>query len=517
MNVKAGMTTAFAAGIVAAVAACTGGAGPEVARADAAGDSPPAVRTLTLDVSERGKPGPLPCRVRIYRPGAAHEPAYLDVCAGHVAVELPAGPYVARVERGPEYERIEQAVEMQAAEDRHLRVELRRLVDLRQLGWYSGETHVHDPTPRPVGKPAGGHPVDGALLTRHMLAENVNVAPVLTNWQPALPTAEVPDPAVVEVAADRVYSLYNWEDEPRYDSVNYFRIGKPFEVSESAEQMGIIDRLREVKRQQPGVVAVVDANNFERVPHLVATGEIDGMETLSHKFSWWLMSDQHGVDFTRGWGRQLATKDWRMHGLYHQDLYYRYLNCGFRIVPSGGTAFGFRSRVGLGFNRVYVHLGEDFSYERWWDGFLAGRSFVTNGPVLLAKANGKLPGEVFTSPADSPFEARLEVAVVSNRPLESIEVIRDGKVAERIEVDGTAATVEPRPLAFDRSGWFLVRTITTATNNFIAAHTAPFHVEIGGTASTIHREDVQFLLDWVGEEDLGGARKTYEALLQQAR
>jgi hypothetical protein len=50
----------------------------------------------------------------------------------------------------------------------------------------------------------------------------------------------------------------------------------------------------------------------------------------------------------------------------------------------------------VGYDRVYVHLGSDLNYEKWWEGLRAGRSFVSNGPLLRCRANGKLPGEVFT-------------------------------------------------------------------------------------------------------------------------
>ena len=42
-----------------------------------------------------------------------------------------------------------------------------------------------------------------------------------------------------------------------------------------------------------------------------------------------------------------------------------------------------------------LHIGYDFSYDNWWAGLKAGRSFVTNGPLLVVKADGHLPGHVF--------------------------------------------------------------------------------------------------------------------------
>jgi hypothetical protein len=49
----------------------------------------------------------------------------------------------------------------------------------------------------------------------------------------------------------------------------------------------------------------------------------------------------------------------------------------------------------VGYNRAYDYVGDDFSYDNWWNGLKAGRSFVTNGPLLVTKANRHLPGHVF--------------------------------------------------------------------------------------------------------------------------
>jgi hypothetical protein len=58
------------------------------------------------------------------------------------------------------------------------------------------------------------------------------------------------------------------------------------------------------------------------------------------------------------------------------------LNCGLRIPPSAGSGSGVLPNP-VGYNRVYVHLDEQLTYDGWWQGFKQGRSLVTNGPLLL--------------------------------------------------------------------------------------------------------------------------------------
>ena len=65
-------------------------------------------------------------------------------------------------------------------------------------------------------------------------------------------------------------------------------------------------------------------------------------------------------------------------------LWHRLLNCGFRLPASAGTdVFLNRLRGRLpGGDRAYVRLDGAFSYDAWVKGLKAGRSFVTNGPML---------------------------------------------------------------------------------------------------------------------------------------
>jgi len=81
-------------------------------------------------------------------------------------------------------------------------------------------------------------------------------------------------------------------------------------------------------------------------------------------------------------------------GYWTQEIYYQILNSGLRIPPSAGSASGVLPNP-VGYNRVYVQVDGELTYEKWWDGLCAGRSFVTNGPLLLVRADGELPGMYF--------------------------------------------------------------------------------------------------------------------------
>src|SRR6185503_5613712 len=95
-------------------------------------------------------------------------------------------------------------------------------------------------------------------------------------------------------------------------------------------------------------------------------------------------------------------------GRWTQDIYFHLLNSGLRVPPSAGSASGVLPNP-VGYNRVYVHTGERLDYEAWWQGLKTARSFVTNGPLLLVRADDKLPGEVFEWKAPQKIKLHVQL------------------------------------------------------------------------------------------------------------
>jgi hypothetical protein len=461
--------------------------------APASGAQPPEPRgSLRLRVNQRSAAGallPAPSRIHLRdgrgRPVLAPGlPAFRDHfnCDGEVRLELPAGPYTYTVERGPEFRRDSGRLEVAAGADREHVVVLNRAIDLAALGWYSGDIHVHRP------------PEHMPLLLR---SEDLHVAPVLTVWNrdDRWRGRTLPEPLLVAVEPSRTYHLLACEDERRGGALLYFNLTRPLDFSRDGPEFpSPVTHLHEAL-QQPGAWVDIEKPFWWDMPTWVATGRIRSIGLANNHMCRRLMHDEEA------WGRPRDRTQFpapRGNGLYSQDLYYRLLNCGLRIPPSAGSASGVLPNP-VGYNRVYVHLDGPFSHEGWWRGLGAGRSFVTNGPILLVRADGQDPGHVFRSPGGEKVTITLDARVEGNDPLEAIEVIRDGAVVERLA--GHTPGDRPRlsPQVFEKSGWFLVRAIAAVPETFRFASTAPFYVEVGDRARTVHRGDVAFFLRWIAE------------------
>ena len=190
-------------------------------------------------------------------------------------------------------------------------------------------------------------------------------------------------------------------------------------------------------------------------------------------------------------------RDWT---LYTFGMYYTLLNAGFRSVPTAGTASGVHP-VPAGFSRVYVHLPDGFSYEKWLAGLEAGRSFVTTGPMLFAKVNEQLPGETFRQ-AGTPAKYRIAGTIVSEEKLSFIEVVHNGVAVRTIMPKNRETSEGAYESSFDTevttesSGWLAVRCWEDRPGGrFRWAHTAAWHIEVPGKPLKLRREEKEFLVE----------------------
>ena len=328
-------------------------------------------------------------------------------------------------------------------------------------------------------------------------SEDLHVAPVLTDWNRTniWKDRPLPDRLLVEVEPTRYFHRLACEDERLGGALLYFNLKRPLDLSgDGLEFPSPVTHLREALDQE-GTWVNIEKPFWWDMPTWVATGKVRSLGLANNHMC---RSEMYKDE---AWGRPRDLRQFpspRGNGYYSQDLYYRLLNCGLRIPPSAGSASGVLPNP-VGYNRVYVHVDGPFSHDAWWSGLGLGRSFVTNGPILLVQANGEDPGHVFRAPAGAKATVVLDVRVIGDDPLETVEVIRDGVIVERLEGKLLAERPILKPLVFERSGWFLVRTIAAVPETFRFASTAPFYVEIGDRPRVVRRADVTFFLQWIDE------------------
>ena len=195
--------------------------------------------------------------------------------------------------------------------------------------------------------------------------------------------------------------------------------------------------------------------------------------------------------------------------LITSDVWYKLLNCGFRIPAAAGTdAFpNFAELRGPpGLVRVYAKSGRTLDHRRWLDAIKAGRTFVTNAPLLTFTVNGHEAGDEFRAPSGTR-RVRASVTVRSNVPIDHVEIVSNGRVVTRLArreqrtgsrellVDTTVT------LAVDRNSWFVARAYSDkprlpVLDLYPFASTSAVYVKIDNAPISC-REDAEYFLRWI--------------------
>ena len=156
------------------------------------------------------------------------------------------------------------------------------------------------------------------------------------------------------------------------------------------------------------------------------------------------------------------------------SLWYRLLNCGFRLPASAGTdCFLNRIRSRLpGSDRAYVKIDTAFSYAEWIRNLKAGRSFVTSGPLLEFTVDGKFLGESIQLSSTGTVSVR--ASATGSSPLDRAELVYNGAIVATgdLSTDRLTATFE-QAVKVDRSGWLCFRAYA---QDRTLAHTSPIYL-----------------------------------------
>ncbi|MCG8651150.1 MAG: CehA/McbA family metallohydrolase [Pirellulales bacterium] len=447
--------------------------------------------TLQINVSDLAG-APQPCRVHLANEAgqpqrASGQPFWRDhfVCSGRVAVDVPPGKYFYQIERGPEYERRAGTIRVGGQPITTLNVSLSRIANLRDRGWYSGDLHVHRPLE------------EIELLMR---AEDLDFAPVITWWNNRNPWQETKPPAELVRRFDghRIYHLMAGEDEREGGALLYFGLKRPLRLAgstrESPSPMHFVSMAR---KQNPDVWIDIEKPFWWDVPVWLASGQMQSIGLANNHMC------RSSVYASEAWGKPRDTT--RLpnplgNGFWTQEIYYHLLNSGLRVPPSAGSASGVLPNP-VGYNRVYVHLkeGVDFTRQTWFEALGAGRSFVTNGPLLLVRADGMLPGHRFEIPSSGERSVKIQVELTSLDRISKVELIQNGEVTQTKDCDDEVHQRMEFRVTVEGPGWFLVRAITDVKNTFRFASTAPWFVETEHQQHRISRQSATFFLDWTRE------------------
>ncbi|MEN6498680.1 MAG: hypothetical protein ABFD16_30615 [Thermoguttaceae bacterium] len=443
---------------------------------------------LVLTVVDKDTGKPIPCRIHLKtangKPRKVEKlPFWFDhvVCPGQVTLQLPKGSYSFELERGPEYVTCSGHFTVDNFADDAKTVELQRCVEMAKHGWWSGDLDVHRPA---------------SEIELLMQADDVHVVPLISWWNNEILSGAKSGgkEPLVQFDTDRYCQLLGGGHVRAGGTLLYFNLPKPLLLVGADREYPPPARFVEQARQKEGVWIDLAKPFGWDLPALVAHGQIDSIQVAHGQIcrTKTISEETDGkprgkLRFPGNWGN----------AQWSQEIYFQLLNSGLRIPPTAGSGSGVTPNP-VGYNRVYVHVDGEFSYEKWWENLKAGRVTITNGPLLEPKVAGELPGHTFHGHKGQIMDFEIGLTFATREPISYLELIQDGRVAHSIRFNEYAKSGRLPKLEFRESGWFLVRAVTDLQQTYRFAMTGPYFVEFD-EKPRISKRSVQFFLDWVYE------------------
>ena len=443
---------------------------------------------LELTVVDRKTKQPIACRMHLrtaagrpYRPKKV--PFWHDHFAfpGKITLKLPLGEYFFELERGLEYVERSGRFTINRYADDSEEVDMLRFVEMSSHGWWSGDLDVR--------RPAG----DIELL---MMADDLHVAPLVAWGNDARKqgSRSRPETPLVRFDGDRFYHLLAGAHACPGGSFLLLNVPAPLELGDGREAYPPTLVPLEQVRQQDGAWIDMTRPFCWDLPTLVAHGQIDSIQVAHSQ-----ICRDRVIDDQKG-GKPRDTVLYpgvQGIGRWSQAVYFHLLECGLRIPPSAGSGSG-QAPNPVGYNRLYVQVDGELTYQKWWEGLRAGRVVITNGPLLQPSVRGEPPGYLFQAQEGQSLDLEIGLTLSTREPISYLEIVKNGQVEHSIRFDEYAQSGRLPGLHFERSGWFLVRAVTDLGKTHRFAMTGPYFVQVG-YQPRISRRSAQFFLDWVYE------------------
>jgi Tol biopolymer transport system component len=407
-------------------------------------------------------------------------------CRDSAELHLPIGEYQLRVYRGPEYRAVRATVRIESDKTAEVTTDLERWIDAAALNLYSGENHIH----ANYGYGEWYNTPETMLLQCE--GEDLNVCNFM----------------VANSDGDGVFDRAFFRGEP--DPLSRRRTVLYWNEEYRSTIWGHMTLVNLHQVVEPVFTGFKDTTNPHDIPTNADTADRTHMQggLVNYTHAAFDPADPYqgaytakGLPVDAALGK-VDSVDLNNSYAASVPLWYRLLNCGFRLPASAGTDC-FLNRVVSrlpGSDRAYVRIEGEFSYAKWIDGLRAGRSFVTTGPFLDLIAGQQRPGGSVR--LNAPGKVKVMAKARWCLPLRRAELVQDGKViaAKEFAADGPWELAWELDVPFERSGWLALRATgpvhADSPSGEAYAHASPVYVEVVGRPPAA-RADAQFFVDWI--------------------
>lgn len=356
---------------------------------------------------------------------------------------IPAGQWEVRIQRGTEYLPVVDSVTVNPNQWTRKTYRLKRWIDMPAEGWWSGDDHVHA---RLMSK------ADADRLTTYCKAVDLHVANVLQMGD----------------VARTYYAQRGFGPDYRFREDNYWLIPgqeDPRSVLGHAIGLNLHNEVRDldIYLQNDLLAARIhEQGGLYGHTHMGANACFVDREMA-------LFTPMEIVDFNSIMQASLGT-----------ELYYEMLNLGFKMTASAGADTPYGGTIGA--VRVYAHTGnaETLDPDAWFAALKAGRTFVTNGPMIEFTVEDRMPGDTIELAGEGPLHVKVRArGTPGGSSVKSLKIVQCGKLAAESESNDPSREIVAMETTLDADGgcWIAVHAIG---HDGSEAHTTPVYVSVNG-------------------------------------
>ncbi len=426
--------------------------------------SAPAIIRGSIREASTGRPVPAKIRVVESNTGQVYMPEHsiktmpdrrhYFYARGQYEVAVPAGRYRIEGVRGISHDVATEFTEVGSGMTHVVDLKIPLLRDMKSAGWYSGNTHTHyhltideNPDDRLRMVPPA-EDLDVSCISYLIRGDS----PYITNRYPVGRLPEFSRDGTIMDMGEEARNNQGFGDAG-YGHVLFLNIPRAIEpvstglLSKTAKapDFPTLSMLCAEARRLGGTTIWCHNGSGMESPVAAALGLMNAYN----------VGDGNDANYSR---------------------YYGLLNSGLAIPVSTGTDWWIYDH-----NRVFVKTEGAFTYDSWIAGIRAGRTMVSNGPLLEFTVNGQGPGATVQTAAG---HVKVVAQVISRIPFERVEIVQDGRVvADRASVRGRTVRLECE-LEVEEGGWIAARVTGGARTyaGFTAfAHTSPVYLRVPGT------------------------------------
>lgn len=412
------------------------------------------------------------------------------------AVSLPAGKARLMVAGGLEH--LPQTISVDIVGDAELTVDQKPWIDMAARGWYSGDSHVHLHTGGKIGVT-----IEDALIAAR--AEGVNYVNlcVSNNTGDDIRDADLITGEPHPISTSRHLLVFGEEMRSSiYGHMQFFGISKLIEPQytgfDNTPQFNDFPAnfvMAEQAIQQGGVVTY--AHPMFKGQQWPFTEDLTGGNGAARELP---------IDAILNCVQAVDVMSYNSDEELSAELWYRLLNCGLKLSACVGTdALLDQSTEPLGGSRVYVKTNGQLTMKSWLEGLVAGRTFVTNGPIPLLEVEGVQPGATLCVVGG---KVRIAVNVESQVPFEHVEILVNGNVvyAERVLQNPETTTVHQhrfeKDILVERSSWIALRIRGVQHPHVfdgpVWAHTSPIYLLVDQLPIS-SPADAMYFVEWIDQ------------------